>query len=206
MEQSNRATNDQAFDQPGLPEQDSRVGGEAGNSGLAPSEVENAAVEETVDSLREQIEILRAENDQQLRSWQRTQADFSNYRKRIEQEREELTKYAEAGLVLDLLAVVDDLARALEGLPPDLRALSWVEGVLLIERKLKAVLEAHGVKPIEAVGHEFDPLVHDAVMRDGGPGEATVVIADLQTGYRMHDRVLRPTLVKVGPPSNSDER
>ena len=113
--------------------------------------------EETIESMRTQLDAARAENDDQLRGWQRTQADFANFRRRSEQEKEELTKYAEAGLILDLLPVVDDLDRALDGLPADLRALSWVQGILLIERKLRTVLEAHGVRPIEALGKEFDP-------------------------------------------------
>jgi molecular chaperone GrpE len=135
-----------------------------------------------------------------LRGWQRSQADFVNFRRRVDQERSELLKLAESGLILDLLPVVDDLERALVGLPPELQGLTWVEGILLIERKLKSVLEAHGVKPIEALGKEFDPREHEAVMRDGDPDEATTVVSELQRGYRMHDRVLRPAMVKVGPP------
>ena len=81
-----------------------------------------------------------------------------------------------------------------------------MQGILLIERKLRTVLEAHDVRPIEALGKEFDPQVHEAVMRDGEPGEATMVTAEFQTGYTMRDRVLRPTLVKVGPPENSHNR
>jgi molecular chaperone GrpE len=171
-----------------------------------PADAESIATEETVESVRAQLEEARAENEQQMRGWQRTQADFANFRRRVEQEKDELTKYAEAGLVLDLLPVVDDLNRALDGLPADLRGLSWVQGILLIERKLRTVLEAHGVLPIEALGREFDPQVHEAVMREGETGEATTVTAEFQTGYTMGDRVLRPTLVKVGPPENSHNR
>lgn len=161
---------------------------------------------ETVESLREQIEGLRAEKEEQLRGWQRTQADFVNYRRRVEQEREELVKAAEAGLALDLLPVLDDLDRALASLPHELAGLTWVEGILLIERKLRVVLEAHGLKPIEALDREFNPIEHEAVLRDGEPGEATVVTAELQKGYRFRDRVLRPTLVKVGKPTDTETR
>jgi len=167
---------------------------------------ESPPVEETMDSVRAQLDAAKEENEQQLRGWQRTQADFSNFKRRMEQEKEELTKYAEAGLVLDLLPVVDDLDRALEGLPEDLRHLSWVQGILLIERKLRVALEAHGVQPIQALGMGFDPTIHEAVMRDGEPGEATTVTAEFQTGYTMGDRVIRPTLVKVGPPENQQNR
>lgn len=156
--------------------------------------------------LEEQLEALHAEKEEQFRAWQRTQADFVNYRRRIEQERVELLKSAEAGLIHDLLPVLDDLERAIVSLPSDLRGLTWVDGILLIERKLAAMLEQHGLRPIEAMGKEFDPNEHEAVLRDGEPGEATTVTGELQRGYRLHDRVLRPTLVKVGPASNSNER
>jgi len=156
--------------------------------------------------LEQQVETLRAEKEEHLRGWQRTQADFVNYRRRVEQEKTEFVKAAEAGLISDLLPVVDDLERAITSLPPEMRDLTWVQGVLLIERKLAALLEQHGLKPIEALGKEFDPNEHEAVLRDGEPGEATTVTAELQRGYRLHDRVLRPTLVKVGPAENSNKR
>lgn len=160
------------------------------------------AEEETIDAIRERLGATLAEKEDQSRGWQRTQADFANYRRRVDQEKTELIKFAEAGLIQDLLPVVDDLERALSNLPKELAGLTWIEGILLIERKLRAILEAHGLTPIEAVGKEFDPHEHEAVLREGEPGEATVVTGEMQRGYRLHDRVLRPTLVKVGSPSN----
>jgi molecular chaperone GrpE len=173
---------------------------------VAGNDSETGGPDGTQPSLEEQLDSLRAEKDEQFRSWQRTQADFVNYRRRAEQERADLIRMAEAGLMSDLLPVLDDLERAIASLPSDLRGLTWVDGVLLIERKLDALLEQHGLKPIEALGKEFDPNEHEAVLRDGDPGEATTVTAELQRGYRLHDRVLRPTLVKVGPASNSNKR
>ena len=158
---------------------------------------------ESFDSLRDQLGAARSENEEQLRGWQRTQADFVNFRRRVEQERGELIRSAEAGLIRDLLPVIDDLDRAVSSLPPEMLRLTWVEGIMLIQRKLAAVMDLHGLTPIEALGKEFDPHEHDAVLRDGEPDEATMVTAELQKGYRLHDWVLRPTLVKVGPPSNS---
>jgi molecular chaperone GrpE len=155
---------------------------------------------ESVDSLQARLDAALVEKDEQLRGWQRAQADFANYRRRVEQERTELVQFAEAGLIKDLLPVVDDLERALSNLPKELAGMTWIEGVLLIERKLRAILEAHGLTPIDAVGKDFDPHEHEAVLRDGEPGDATVVTGELQKGYRLHDRILRPTLVKVGSP------
>jgi molecular chaperone GrpE len=175
-------------------------------AGRLESGAEAPAGTQTSESLLADLEALRAEKDEQFRAWQRTQADFMNYRRRSEQERAELVKLAEAVLIRDLLPVVDDLQRALVNLPPELRGLTWVDGILLIERKLAAVLEAHGLTPIDALGKEFDPHEHDAVLREGEPSAATVVTGELQKGYRLHDQVLRPTLVKVGEPSNSNVR
>jgi molecular chaperone GrpE len=167
----------------------------------APEAGENGAGgPETLESLQAKLDAALAASEENMRGWQRSQADFVNFRRRVEQERSELLKLAESGLVLDFLPVVDDLDRALGGLPPELRGLTWVDGILLIEKKLQAVLEAHGVKAIEALGKEFDPHEHEAVMREGDPDEATTVVGELQRGYRMHERVIRPSLVKVGPP------
>ncbi len=158
---------------------------------------------ETLDSLREQLAAARVEADEQLRGWQRAQADYTNFRRRVEQEREKFVRYAETGIIRDLLPILDDLDRALANLPAELREVTWVEGVSLIERKMRSLLEQHGLKSIEALGKDFDPHEHEAVMRDGEPGEATVVTGELQRGYRLHDRILRPTLVRVGQPAGS---
>jgi len=172
-----------------------------GNPGRATNEHEDESVEE----LRTRLEALKEEKEEQFAAWQRSQADFANYRRRLEQERMELVKMAEAGLLRELLPVLDDLERAMSGLPAELRGLTWVEGILIIDRKLRAILDMHGLKPIEALGKEFDPFEHEAVIQEGEPGEATTVTGELQNGYRFHDRVLRPTLVKVGKaaPSSS---
>jgi len=182
------------------PEADAQEPNSAAPTAQPGGQFSAATGEETVENLRQQLEAARAAVDENLRGWQRSQADFVNFRRRVDQERSDLVKIIESGLILDFLPVIDDLDRALGGLPPELRGLTWVEGILLIQRKLQAVLEAHGVKPIEALGKEFDPHEHEAVMRDGDPDEATTVTSELQKGYRMHDRVIRPSMVKVGPP------
>src|SRR5687767_1860174 len=92
-------------------------------------------------SLEAQLQAALAEKEENLRGWQRAQADFMNFRRRTEQEKSELIKSAEGRLIVDLLPVIDDLDRAIAGLPPELRGMTWVDGILLIERKLRAVLE-----------------------------------------------------------------
>ncbi|MBM2809740.1 MAG: GrpE protein [Chloroflexi bacterium] len=159
--------------------------------------------QDPLTTLESQLAAARAENEEQLRGWQRTQADFVNFRRRVEQERADFMQAAEAGLIRDILPVVDDLERALASVPGGLLGLTWVDGISLIERKLLGVLVTRGLQPIEALGKEFDPREHEAVLREGDGGDATEVTGELQKGYRLSDRVLRPTLVKVGPASKN---
>ena len=109
-------------------------------------------------------------------------------------------------MTLELLRVIDDFERAFMALPPELRTLTWIEGVYMIGQKLFALLQARGLSPIEAQGQEFDPFLHEAVLREEGAegSDALVVVQELQRGYRFHERVIRPTMVKVGlPPSTT---
>jgi molecular chaperone GrpE len=133
--------------------------------------------------------------------WKRSAAEFINYKRRAEQERGDLLRFANRGLILDLLPVLDDLERALVSVPPEEAGSKWVEGVRLVERKFRQVLERQGVTPIDAVGQPFDPNLHEAV---GGSG--TVVAQEYQRGYKLHDRVLRPSMVLVGEPETAEVR
>jgi molecular chaperone GrpE len=198
MERENQAPHEGSTQQSGAEPEPVDLNQVANN---APTDGANG--EETIESLREQLLAARTQADEQLRGWQRAQADYSNYRRRTEQERDEFVKFAEAGIIRDLLPILDDLERALQSLPPELRGVTWVEGISLIERKIRNMLEAHGLSAIEALGKEFDPHEHEAVMRDDDSGDHTVVTGELQRGYRLHDRVLRPTLVRVGQPAGS---
>ena len=136
-----------------------------------------------------------------LANWQRAQADLINYKRRAEQEKEELTKFANAMLILNLLPTLDDLERALTSLSPRMAGLTWVDGIRLIYRKLQAILEAQGLTEIKTVGEHFDPGLHEAVMQ--GEGEEGRIIEEVQKGYRLHDRVIRPALVVVGKPKET---
>jgi molecular chaperone GrpE len=148
--------------------------------------------------LKELLEQERAKAAEYLDSWRRAAADFSNYRKRAEKDSGELTKFSNMLLISRLLPVLDDFDRALQTLPENLRDLTWIDGVMLIARKMRAVLEAEGVKPIEAQGKPFDPNIHEAVIHEeSDKHEEGTVISELQKGYMLHDKVLRPTLVKV---------
>jgi molecular chaperone GrpE len=151
----------------------------------------------TLEKLETALEEARAASDENLRAWQRAAADYSNYKRRVDDERETVARFANAMLISKLLSVLDDFDRALENVPPDTDN-SWVEGVRLVERKLRGVLESEGVTQIEAAGLPFDPNVHEAVVHEETADYPdNHVIDELQRGYRLHDRVLRPALVRV---------
>lgn len=147
-------------------------------------------------SVEQALEEERAKAERYLANWQRAQADFDNYKKRIEQEQAEGVKLANMSLIMGLLPVLDDFSRAFDTLPPSLAGFTWIDGVRLIERKLQATLEARGLQEIRAVGEQFDPKYHEAVMQV--EGEDGKVMAEAQKGYMLYDRVLRPSLVVVG--------
>jgi molecular chaperone GrpE len=149
--------------------------------------------------LRERITTLEAELAQAKDSWMRSVAEFQNYKKRVERDRQELIKNASAGLLLKLLPVLDDFERAVANIPPDIAASAWWGGTQLIQHKLRAILESEGVTEIEAQGQLFDPNLHEAVLyEEATAGQGGTVIGELQKGYKLRDRVLRPTMVKVG--------
>jgi molecular chaperone GrpE len=168
------------------------------------SEGEDGKKEQTTESEQEQMEESLAGQlahekeraESYYASWQRSAADFQNYKRRVEQEREEIARLANASLIINLLPLMDDLERALENVDSHLAGLTWLDGVRLIHRKFQALLEMNGVTEIEADGLQFDPNIHEAVMF--GEGEEGKVISVVQKGYRLAGRVLRPSLVVVG--------
>jgi molecular chaperone GrpE len=163
---------------------------------------ETAALRADVERLQQELATAREASDRYHANWQRSAADFLNWKRRTDQEKSELTRYAEGALAIEMLRVLDDFERAFGTLPPDLRSFTWIEGVYLIGQKLYASLQARGLSPIEADGQDFDPHLHEAVLRedDAEGADQLVVVQELQRGYRFHERVLRPTMVKVGRP------
>lgn len=175
-------------------------------------QTENGVVEGEVISAQEQPAAPEApQGDAQARiaqlekeaaeykdQWLRAAADFKNYKRRAEQERADLIRGASAGLLLKLLPVMDDLERAMSSVTSEVEGSAWYGGFRLIPQKLQAVLESEGVSPIQALGQEFDPTLHEAVIYDESGDGATTVQAELQKGYKLRERVLRPTMVKVG--------
>ena len=151
----------------------------------------------TIEHLEKALEEERVRSEEYLSSWQRSQADFTNYKRRAEQERNDLTRSTNADLILSIVPILDDMERAFRSLPEESTEPAWTEGFRLIYRKLHAILESRGLKEIEATGRPFDPHFHEAIAYEDG-GEEGIVVRETQKGYMLGDRVLCPCLVTVG--------
>jgi len=154
----------------------------------------------------QELERKAAERDEYLDLLQRVRADYANYQKRVQKEREVERLYASMPLVADLLNVVDNFERAIEAAESEEASPGLLEGIRMIHQQLLDTLARHGVKPIEAQGRPFDPDVHEAMMKEQTdevpPG---TVIRVLQKGYKLHDRVVRPAKVVVAEATESSE-
>ncbi|HLW01490.1 MAG TPA: nucleotide exchange factor GrpE [Ktedonobacterales bacterium] len=175
-----------------------RAAGEQPQEAEATAPAEEPAQQAAPD-LAAELEREREKATDYMNRWQRAQADLANYKRRAEQEREQERKYAGAPIFLELLKMQDNFYRAFETLPVELREFSWVQGVALTYAHLDGLLQLYGLKPIETKpGQPFDPAVHEAVTHeetDAYPDGA--ITAEYQRGYYIHDRVLRPALVRV---------
>ncbi len=163
-----------------------------------PNGQETQEVETIAPSLEQQLDEEKKRAAEYMDSWRRSVAEFSNYKKRSEKEKAEYGQFANAVLIGKLLDVMDGFDAAFRAIPQNFRNEPWVEGVRLVDQKLRRVLESEGVKPIEAEGKEFDPNYHEAVHYEPSPGQPEGrVLSEFQRGYMLGDRVLRPTRVKV---------
>lgn len=172
----------------------------AGEEGYADEsavqEIGNEAYAELAPE--EKLAIAEAKAAEYLEGWQRARAEFANARKRLERERGEARRNATIDVVGRLLPILDDFERAMESVPGNIANDSWFEGVALVYRKLTSILDNVNIERIEAVGQPFDPNLHEAVLQEESDEyESGVVVRELQTGYRLNDRVIRPAMVVV---------
>ena len=157
---------------------------------------------EEPERLRAQLQEEREKAQSYMQSWQRAAADYQNFKRRVEEERGETARLANAALIINMLPLLDDLDRALKNIDAHLAGLTWVDGIRLIHRKFQALLEMAGVEEIAADGKTFDPSVHEAISE--APGEANKVVSVVQKGYRLGERVIRPAMVIVGKGGESE--
>jgi len=159
---------------------------------------------EDIETLQQALAEEKEKAEKYLANWQRSQADFVNYKQRIEQEKKEIIEFANSTLISNLLPIMDDLERAFASVPAALDESNWTEGIRLIYNKFKATLEAQGLTEIKARGEPFDPRLHEAVMqREGDDG---MIVEEIQKGYKFKEKVVRPSLVIVGKGEGKEER
>ncbi len=157
-----------------------------------------AAPADPLQALQDELDQAKAQAAEYLDGWQRSRADFLNYKRRVEREMESAHASAAASIITRQLVILDDLERALKERPNAPEFEAWAAGLELIYRKLQALLESEGVEPIPAKGEMFDPAVHEAVTFEHVDRHREGEVIDvLEQGYRLGDRVLRPAKVRV---------
>jgi molecular chaperone GrpE len=168
---------------------------------IAPSQPvpEITAPPDLARELEAELELVKTQAAENLDGWQRSRAEFANYKRRVEAERTELIASAGAEALKRVLPAIDDFERAMQTLPADLKDHPWISGVLLVQRKLNSALEQSGVTSIAVnPGDTFDPNLHEAVTHeDSDQFTSEQIIGEVQRGYKLGERVLRPTMVRV---------
>ena len=149
-----------------------------------------------LETLRQELSDEKGKSEKYLANWQRSQAEFDNYKKWVIEDKKDTIQFANNALIKELLPVLDDMIMALNKTPQKNSYADWIRGVKLIYHKLIALLEARELKEIDVKGQAFDPKRHEAVMcKEGQEG---IVIEVIRKGYILKNTVLRPSLVIVG--------
>jgi molecular chaperone GrpE len=153
---------------------------------------------EEIVALQESLAQGEAKAAEYLDGWQRARAEFVNYKKRVERDRQQIYQEASARVIKRYLEILDDLERALNDRPQEGQGAAWAEGIQLIYQKIGSFLDAEGVKPIQTQGELFDPNLHEAIAQtESDDHESGEIIEVMQRGYLIGDRVLRPAIVRV---------
>ena len=168
------------------------------------TDADNEKKNELEENLRDEIEQLR---DEKLRLL----ADMENLRKRSDRDRMDSIRYGNINFARDILSLGDNLSRALDAIPKDAEKTetitNLINGLRMVQREFTSILEKHGIKKIEALNQRFDHNFHQAMMEiESEEVEEGIVIQEIQSGYNMHDRLLRPSMVGVAKKPNKDEK
>ena len=168
------------------------------------TDADNEKKNELEENLRDEIEQLR---DEKLRLL----ADMENLRKRSDRDRMDSIRYGNINFARDILSLGDNLSRALDAIPKDAEKTetitNLINGLRMVQREFTSILEKHGIKKIEALNKRFDHNFHQAMMEiESEEVEEGIVVQEIQSGYNMHDRLLRPSMVGVAKKPNKDEK
>lgn len=171
---------------------------ESGPDSQADAALDADASASADEAMPDELEQLSAQAAEYLDGWQRARAELANYKKRVERERKDAYKRAAGDILSQFLDVVDDFERALKDLPAEEETASWVQGIELVHRKMKAILDSYGIEPIDAAGQPFDPNLHEAISHEETDLVPEGYVIDVvKQGYRMGDRILRAATVRV---------
>ncbi len=161
-------------------------------------ELEDLSLEEQVTALQISLDEMETKAEEYLDGWQRARAEFANYKKRVLRDHTEIHQLARGDVIKLYLDIADDLERALQEKPGDGEGEAWADGIEIIFQKLRTRLESEGIKPMNPLGEEFDPNIHEALMKEESDEyECGQIIEVMQEGYWIGDKVLRPALVRV---------
>lgn len=169
-------------------------------------DISPAALTAQLEAVSAERDEAAAKADEYLASLQRERAEFTNFRRRTADERQQERGLAGVDLIAKVIVLADDFDRAIETRPADLADNAWVEGIAAIDRKLRLLLESEGVGVVEALpGTPFDPRAHEAVVSVPGTGRAEgEIVEEIRRGYRLRDRLIRPALVAVAAAPDPD--
>ena len=160
--------------------------------------LQTSDIELDLDKAQTFIEEEKRRSEDYLMRLKYLQADFENYRKRVDREMRDVEDFSKSSLIKKLLPVLDDLDLAINSAESDQKSKGLLEGVLMVRKNLASALHSEGVQEIEAVGKPFDPDLHEAVERvDGAKEGVDTVVGETRKGYILKNRVLRPSLVRV---------
>ncbi len=178
---------------PNMPEDEQEEGMSPEEEQIMPEPEEDTGP--SVRDLQKELSETRAQAAEFKDGWQRSVADFQNYRRRVEAQQAETYQNAVGNIIKRYLPVMDDLERALAARP---EGLAWADGIELIYRKLQSILDSEGLKRIDAEGQMFDPNFHEAIGEEHADGaQSGQVIAVVRNGYMLGDKVIRPAMVRV---------
>ncbi|MBI2463185.1 MAG: nucleotide exchange factor GrpE [Candidatus Spechtbacteria bacterium] len=152
---------------------------------------------EVREKLKKTIERLRQEKEEYLDGWQRERASFSNFRKDQDKRMGEFREMAVEDVIHEILAVLDNIVLAEKHASEDLRKSQWFQGIVGIEKQLRQILDKYHVEEIDVEGKSFDPSLHEAITEEESSKEGGMIVEEIQKGYRIGERVIRPSKVKV---------
>jgi molecular chaperone GrpE len=159
---------------------------------------DEGSAEDPIEALQAELGGMTLKAEEYLDGWQRARAEFANYKKRVLRENTDIRQMARGEVIKLYLDIADDLERALQEKPESGEEGTWADGIEIIFQKLRTRLEAEGIKPMNPLGEEFDPNIHEALMKEeSAEYESGQIIEVMQEGYWIGEKVLRPALVRV---------